>query len=438
MNYVNSSAKLTFANRYCLFKDFCPVIKPKRPFFHKEYMPVPNIHTRLYTYHLPDARIASVPFQKRDESKLLHYKRGKISSHSFFDLPTLLTKKYQLVFNNTRVIAARLKFHRASGAGIEIFLLEPELPSPVVALAMQQTKHCAWRCLVGNLKKWKPDEELVLETENVHVKAKLLQHGASPLVEFTWEPATMPFFEVVENIGFVPLPPYIKRQAEEEDKSNYQTVYASVEGAVAAPTAGLHFTEEVLSKLLENGHGRLETTLHVSAGTFLPLKAESASDHNMHVEQVSFTKDFIGQLASDNKEVIAVGTTSMRALESLYWFGVKLMQGQDQEFFIDKEFAYDQSTESLLPFSDVFAFINQWMQSRDLEELQGATQIFIVPGYEFKVCKGLITNFHQPDSTLLLLVAAFVGEDWKDIYDFALNNDFRFLSYGDSSLLFRN
>jgi len=399
-------------------------------------MPVPNVQTRLYTYNLSESRIASEPLQNRDASKLLIYQAGKINEYRFSELPSLLSEQYCLVFNNTRVISARLKFLRSTGATIEIFLLEPVLPSPVVALAMQQKGHCVWRCLVGNLKKWTGDEELILEQGGLQVKARLLEKGANPLVKFEWEPEETPFCQVIENIGFVPLPPYIKRQAIESDKVTYQTVYAKVEGAVAAPTAGLHFTKNVLEDLDKQGHNRLETTLHVSAGTFLPMKAELASDHNMHVEQLSFSQPLIQQLASENKPVIAIGTTSMRALESLYWFGIKLMKNPNAVFYIEKEFAYEQA-EPNPTSNEVFAWLYDWMLHNEMEEIQGETQIFIVPGYDFKVCTGLITNFHQPDSTLLMLVAAFVGEDWKRIYEFALNNHFRFLSYGDSSLLFR-
>lgn len=401
-------------------------------------MPVPPIPTHLFSYPLTDDKIAIHPLAKRDESKLLMYNNGNISDHRFFELPRLFPTNFNLVFNNTKVISARMKFRRSTGATIEIFLLEPELPTTVVSLAMIQTKSCAWRCLVGNIKKWNPDETLILENNGLRLEARLVETGKQPLVAFAWTPAETPFYQVIEALGLVPLPPYIKRDAELEDKATYQTVYAKNEGAVAAPTAGLHFTAEVLSKLEKSGHGMLETTLHVSAGTFLPLKAETADEHDMHVEQLSFSKRLIAHLAADNREVIAVGTTSMRALESLYWYSVKLLQDPDSAFYIDKDFAYDCTTEKHLPAKTVFAHMLNWMDSRGLDEVMGATQIFIVPGYDFKVCKGLITNFHQPDSTLLMLVAALVGDDWQKIYTHALSHEYRFLSYGDSSLLFRN
>jgi len=400
-------------------------------------MAVPPISTRLYTYHLPDEKIAKSPLAQRDHSKLLVFKNKQVENHIFNALPNLLDQPYTLVFNNTKVISARLKFKKVTGATVEVFLLEPEKPTPLVSLAMAQKETCAWRCLVGNLKKWNQHETLELQTSGLTIKAKLIENGSSPLVEFSWIPASLMFFEVVEEIGFVPLPPYLKRDAEAEDKVSYQTIYASVDGAVAAPTAGLHFTQDVLTGLTNKGHSKTETTLHVSAGTFLPLKAETASSHDMHVEQVAFSKETIKHWANDSDKIIAVGTTSMRALESLYWFGIKIYQNKNSEFFIPKGYAYEHLAGDLINYRAAFNLIVDWMDERDLEELQGSTEIFIVPGYDFKVCKGLITNFHQPDSTLLMLVAAFVGDDWKLIYDFALNNEYRFLSYGDSSLLFK-
>ncbi len=387
-----------------------------------------------YTYHLPDERIARFPVEPRDVSKLLVYKQSEISEDRFYNLIKHLPQDSFLVFNNTKVIPARLFFQKLSGAIIEIFLLNPVEPSTIISQVMETTQTCTWACMIGNKKRLKGKlvgTHTIHSTNDLELVAELVDSEKN-YVQFTWNNPQLTFAEIVKYFGQIPLPPYLKRETEEKDYETYQTVYSKNDGAVAAPTAGLHFTEKVLFDLVDHDIDYDFITLHVGAGTFQPIKVQNVVEHQMHSEQIVFDKAFIEQLARKLKFVIPVGTTSMRSLESLYWFGVKLLQGKET-FFIEKLFPYNQA-ETISEEASIQAILD-YMEARNIEQLIGETEIFIFPGYQFRICKGIITNFHQPDSTLILLVAALVGEDWKRIYDFALENNFRFLSYGDSSLL---
>ncbi len=395
--------------------------------------PAPDLSEINYT--LEDNKIAKYPLAQRDESKLLTYKAGKIEDLRFKQLSATLPEGSSLFFNNTKVIPARLFFNKETGAQIEIFLLNPVSPSHIISIMMEETGAVVWECMVGNFRKWKEDTTLTRELEHANgsleISAKIIDRE-SKKIEFSWSDHSLSFAEIVELCGKVPLPPYLNRQDEPEDKERYQTVYSKHEGAVAAPTAGLHFTDEVLAQLKEKGVSLNYLTLHVSAGTFQPIKAEDAREHNMHSEQVEVNIDTI-QAVIDSEKVIAVGTTSMRTLESLYWYGIRLMHG-NEDFSIEKLEPY--SYETTLPSrKEVFQHILNWMEEKEVNVIAGKTEIFIIPGYKFQVCDGLITNFHQPGSTLMLLVWAFIGEQWKTVYHHALNNDYRFLSYGDSSIL---
>ncbi|GGZ31315.1 S-adenosylmethionine:tRNA ribosyltransferase-isomerase [Echinicola pacifica] len=390
-----------------------------------------------YHYELPEERIAKFPLEERDQSKLLHFEQGTIDHYSFKDLPALLPSNSLMVFNNTKVIPARMIFQRQSGARIEIFLLQPVSPSNIINQVMESSHPVAWQAMIGNLKKWKDGEILqglikVSEQELI-VKAKLLQRQ-DRLVEISWEGATVSFAEVVEATGEVPLPPYLNRKATEEDKPRYQTVYSKKEGAVAAPTAGLHFTEQTLEKLAQKGIKSEYLTLHVGAGTFQPIKEELVSKHPMHREQIVLERGTIEALSSHDGNIVAVGTTSMRSLESIYWYGVKLLNNDGDEFHIAKLYPY-QSHEVRATLQESLDAILAYMKENDMDEITGNTEIFIMPGYEFRVCNGLVTNFHQPGSTLILLVAAYTNNMWQGIYEEALSHGYRFLSYGDSSLL---
>lgn len=384
-----------------------------------------------YTYDLPNERIALFPLQERDQSRLLVYQHGTIDHKRFYNLPDLLPADTLLVFNNTKVIPARLHFTKDTGAVIEIFLLNPVEPSPLVIEAMQAKHSCAWQCTIGNRKRWALHSSLIKTTEDLSLKATLVDADTG-VVAFHWE-SDHTFAELVDRLGAIPLPPYLKREAEISDKARYQTVYAKHEGAVAAPTAGLHFTPAVLEELKKKEIHQDYVTLHVSAGTFQPIKVENAIEHTMHEEQVVVTLKNIEALLHANT-IIPVGTTSMRTIESLYWYGVKLLQQPDSEFTITQHDPY-VTTEALPSKSEALQAILTYMQKNNLNQLTGETAIYIMPGYSFRICKGLITNFHQPGSTLILLVAALVGTDWRKIYNEALLHDYRFLSYGDSSLL---
>jgi S-adenosylmethionine:tRNA ribosyltransferase-isomerase len=398
---------------------------------------IEEIRLSDYEYTLPEERIAKFPLEKRDESKLIHFKNNKISHHHFFDLPELIPSGSMMVFNNTKVIPARLIFQKESGAKIEIFLLKPVAPSHVINEVMLNTSSVTWETMIGNLKKWKEGEilkgQVVLNGQEFILSAKLVNRGNNS-VEFIWTGENIPFVSIVEASGEVPLPPYLKRKATAEDKPRYQTVYSKKEGAVAAPTAGLHFTDETFQKLKDNKVKHEFLTLHVSAGTFQPIKNENVTEHDMHSEQVVIDLETVRNLSQQEEKIIAVGTTSMRTLESLYWFGVQLLFENTNHFFIPKLYPY-QIDKNLPSRKESLQAVRKFMECKGLHEITGSTEIFIMPGYDFKVCDGLITNFHQPSSTLILLVASFTKGEWKKIYGEALRNDYRFLSYGDSSLL---
>lgn len=397
----------------------------------------PKIELKDYQYILPEDRIAKFPLEKRDHSNLLHYQNGKINHHHFFDLPDLLESNSLLVYNNTKVIPARLIFQRETGARIEIFLLQPVFPSTVIPEIMLSTHDVTWEVMIGNAKKWKDGEVL---RGQVHYQGKLLilearlEDRERQLVSFHWDSHEIPFVALVEASGEVPLPPYLNRKPVAEDKSRYQTVYSKKEGAVAAPTAGLHFTEEVFRKLRTKGIAEAELTLHVSAGTFQPIKVSNIREHTMHSEQIHIQRETIEQLIDQEGKTIAVGTTSVRSLESLYWYGVKILEENNPDFFIEKLFPY-QKRHPLPSKKEALGAILRQMDQKKSTEIMGSTEIFIFPGYPFQMIDGLITNFHQPGSTLILLIAAVVGREWKKIYQEALDQDYRFLSYGDSSLL---
>ena len=391
-----------------------------------------TLNIRDYTYDLPQHRIALFPMEKRDESRLLVYKGGDIAHTTFSTLVDHLPENSLLFFNDTKVIPARLHFLKDTGAEIEIFLLHPLAPSILLVETMHAKESSTWQCTIGNLKRW--NDGLVL-TKKIGDKTlhALLVDREKGLVKFLWN-GDISFAEVISLSGETPLPPYLKRQAEDSDRERYQTVYAHYEGAVAAPTAGLHFTTEVLERLNKK---RIQTdflTLHVSAGTFQPVKVEDASTHIMHNEQVVIHRKTIINLLQENKLVIPVGTTSMRTLESIYWYGAKLLRNKEEQFVILQDDPYTITDPPNR--KDALQAVLSHMAEQNMDSLIGETSIYIMPGYTFRICQALITNFHQPGSTLILLVAAFVGDDWKKIYNEALAHDYRFLSYGDSSLLF--
>jgi S-adenosylmethionine:tRNA ribosyltransferase-isomerase len=389
------------------------------------------IHMQDYTYSLPPDKIATHPISTRDESKLLVYQKGKIQHTAFKSLVDFLPQNSFLFFNDTKVIPARIHFQKDTGAEIEIFLLSPVKPSTLMADAMVTNKTCTWQCTIGNLKRWKGGQPLLKEVGAISLHASLIDRNTG-VVEFSWNTGQS-FAEIITAIGVTPLPPYIKREATSVDVNRYQTVYSHYEGAVAAPTAGLHFTDHILESLHRKGIERDFLTLHVSAGTFQPVKAENALEHTMHHEQIIVTRKSIENLLKSNQFIVAVGTTSMRTLESLYWYGVKLLENAHSDFMVNQDDPYQKR---VLPSSgDALLAILSHMDKRNLDSLTGSTSIFIYPGYAFKICNALITNFHLPASTLILLVAAFVGDDWEKIYNEALHNNYRFLSYGDSSLL---
>jgi S-adenosylmethionine:tRNA ribosyltransferase-isomerase len=387
-----------------------------------------------FRYELPEYRIATHPAEPRDQSKLLVYQKGKITSAIFTGLGNFLPEKSLLVFNDTKVIPARLFFTKSTGAVIEVFLLEPVYPK-LVSDALGIQKQCTWKILAGNRKKWNTGDILSLKCNNTTTLWVAWEDRENDIVTFTWEPEEFTFSDILSLAGNIPLPPYFKRPPEEIDKSGYQTVYATLPGAVAAPTAGLHFTDNVLSNLSAQGHQNLTLTLHVSGGTFQPLKTGNPELHPMQREQIVVEKEVIESLANNSQPVIPVGTTSLRTLESLYWYGVLLTKDPNANFFIPKLLPYSYKDEELPDVKTAFSAILKSLESSGKTNLEGSTEIFIFPGYAFRVITGLITNFHQPETTLMLLIAALTGKDWKDIYTFALDNEYRFLSYGDSSLL---
>lgn len=398
-----------------------------------------HIKISEYNYPLPDERIAKFPLPVRDKSKLLVYKQGTISETQFTSLPDYLPAGNLMIFNNTKVIQARLHFRKETGALIEIFCLEPISPNDYV-LSFQQTEKCSWLCMIGNLKKWKEgtlSKDLIVKGYNVTLKAMRGEcHGTSHWIDFTWNNKEITFADILEIVGELPIPPYLNRDTEESDKETYQTIYSKIKGSVAAPTAGLHFTERVLNTLKEKGVECEELTLHVGAGTFKPVKSKEIADHEMHAEYISVSKSTIEKLIAYNGQAIAVGTTSVRTLESLYHIGIVLNNNPDateEELHVRQWQPYN--TLSSLSSVEALQAIVSYLNRNEMETLHTSTQIIIAPGYEFRIVKAIVTNFHQPQSTLLLLVSAFVNGNWRKIYDYALAHNFRFLSYGDSSLL---
>ncbi len=410
-----------------------------------------TISIKDYTYSLPDNRIAHYPLPERDSSKLLVYKEGKISKDIFRNISSHIPDKSLLIFNNTKVVEARLLFQKPTGGVIEIFCLEPHQQYPDITTAMFQKEKVWWQCLVGGAAKWKPgqllEKKIRYDDKEIILKAAYIEKKDDTFtIELSWSPVMLSFAEVLNHTGAVPLPPYIKRAPEKSDKERYQTVYADTDGSVAAPTAGLHFTNQIVGNLKEKDIQADYVTLHVGAGTFKPVKSESMLQHDMHAEWIDVHKTAIENILQNlDNNIIAVGTTSLRTIESLYWLGVKKSRVISQESGVESESSLNllqweayELAEKNISAQESLQSLLKWMDKNNLERLIGKTQILIAPGYQFKIVKGLITNFHQPQSTLLLLVAALIGEDWRKVYDYALQHDFRFLSYGDGSLLWLN
>jgi S-adenosylmethionine:tRNA-ribosyltransferase-isomerase (queuine synthetase) len=398
-----------------------------------------DIKIEEFNYPLEDNRIAKFPLEQRDHSKLLVYDKGNIKESKFFSLADFIPAGSLMVFNNTKVIQARLHFNKATGAKIEVFCLEPIKPNDY-SLSFQSTKGCTWLCMIGNLKKWKEgklSKEIIVKGDTLTLYAERLEtKGNTHFVHFSWEDENINFADILEAIGELPIPPYLNRETQESDKVTYQTVYSKIKGSVAAPTAGLHFTQDVFKSLKEKDIDCEELTLHVGAGTFQPVKSEKIADHVMHTEFISVNKDLIKRIIANTGKLIAVGTTSVRTLESLYYIGEKLESnsGLDPEHL--KVFQWQPyEKEYTLPTKKALQNIVDYLDRHSLDKLVTSTQIMIAPGYTFRIVEGIVTNFHQPQSTLLLLVSSFVNGDWKSIYYYALSNGFRFLSYGDSSLL---
>lgn len=434
-------------------------------------MDTKHIHISDYNYELPDERIAKYPLKERDHSKLLVYRHGEITDDTFYNLPQYLPAGALMVFNNTRVIQARMHFRKETGALIEVFLMEPAAPVDY-ELMFQTTEHCSWLCMIGNLKKWKEgslkrdfeikEHQLTLTATMDRSRTTEKSGGTNYWVDFAWDNSNVSFAEILEAVGELPIPPYLNRQTEESDKTTYQTVYSKIKGSVAAPTAGLHFTDRVLADLDAHGIVRDEVTLHVGAGTFKPVKSEEIEDHNMHSEYIVVHRHTFRHLLEHHCRCIAVGTTSVRTLESLYYIGVKLLrnpEATEEELHVNQWEPYDlpyndegmvladesfdvrwtaeeqaRGAHAITPMESIQA-IEDYLERNGVDALHTSTQIIIAPGYVYKLVKMLVTNFHQPQSTLLLLVSAFLHGDWRRVYDYALSHDFRFLSYGDSNLL---
>lgn len=397
-------------------------------------MTTPIININQYKYDLPADRIALHPLAERDHSNLLVYREGNVAHDRFHQLSQHLPENSILFFNNTKVIPARLHFVKDTGALIEIFLLHPIAPSPIVALAMEATGQAQWQVVIGNAKRWN-GQTLTRESGTTKLSVNLIDREQS-IVSFDWEPREKTFAEVISSLGVTPLPPYLKREVEASDRERYQTIYSKHDGAVAAPTAGLHFTDRVFKSFSEKKIQTDFVTLHVSAGTFQPVKVENAWEHVMHQEQIHITKANVLNLLQRDRTIVAVGTTSLRTLESLYWYGVKLETDPAAEFFIGQRDPYVDS--KAVPREKAFENVWKKMERDGVDTIQGETAIYLIPGYRFQTADALITNFHQPGSTLILLIAAFIGEDWREVYQQALDNNYRFLSYGDSSLLYRS
>ena len=404
-------------------------------------MDTKHIQIKDFNYNLPDERIAKFPLAKRDNSKLLLYRHGEVTEDVFHKIAQYLPKGALMVFNNTKVIQARLHFRKETGALIEVFLLEPYMPADYEQM-FQTTGHCSWLCMIGNLKKWK--EGTLKRTFDVKGKEVTLvaerkeDVHKSYRVDFSWDASDVSWAELLDAVGELPIPPYLNRETQESDKTTYQTVYSKIKGSVAAPTAGLHFTPEVLADIDRHGIDREELTLHVGAGTFKPVKSEEIQDHEMHTEYICVHRQTLEKLIRHEAKAIAVGTTSVRTLESLYYIGVKLEKTLDlseEELHVCQWEPYENAVAKPITPLKAIENILAYLDKHGLSALHASTQIIIAPGYEYNIVKMLVTNFHQPQSTLLLLVSAFVHGDWRKIYDYALAHDFRFLSYGDSSLL---
>lgn len=414
-------------------------------------MPHPRkISISDYNYSLSQDRIANYPLTERDVSKLLIYKEGTITEDCYKNIASHIPENSMLVFNNTKVVEARLLFQKPTGGVIEIFCLEPHEQYADITTAMLQKNNVLWQCLVGGASKWKRGQvlqkkininngEIILYARSVEKRADTF------LIELSWQPIELSFSEILHYTGAIPLPPYIKRAAEQSDTERYQTLYAQFDGSVAAPTAGLHFTETIFDTLKQKNIQTNFVTLHVGAGTFKPVKSKTMQEHDMHAEYIDVSKGTIENILQNlANTIVAVGTTSLRTIESLYWLGIKKSIVHSVETIDDIESstallqweAYDLAIKNI-PVKEALQLLLSWMEKNNLERLVTKTQILIAPGYQFKIVKGLITNFHQPQSTLLLLVAALIGKDWEKVYDYALQNDFRFLSYGDGSLLWR-
>lgn len=422
-------------------------------------MDTKHIKISDYNYDLPDERIAKFPIAQRDHSKLLVYKHGEVSDDVFHHLPTYLPQGALMIFNNTKVIQARLHFRKETGALIEVFLMEPAEPTDY-ELMFQTTGHCSWLCMIGNLKKWKEGSlkrDFEIKGNKLTLSATMRRGdalgseaqkmvakggGTNYWVDFDWDNDKVSFAEILEAVGELPIPPYLNRKTEESDKTTYQTVYSKIKGSVAAPTAGLHFTDAVLKDLDAHGIDREEVTLHVGAGTFKPVKSLEIEGHQMHTEYIVVHRRSLEKLIKHECRVIAVGTTSVRTIESLYYMGVHLLkhpEANEEDLHVKQWDPYELSedgnlVDGITPMQAIQAIID-YLDRNGLEALHSSTQIIIAPGYQYKIVKMLVTNFHQPQSTLLLLVSAFLKGDWKKVYDYAFSHDFRFLSYGDSSLL---
>ena len=396
-----------------------------------------------FTYSLPEERIARYPLTERDASKLLIFKEEKIEEDIYRNIADHIPSSSLLIFNDTKVVEARLLFQKTTGGVIEIFCLEPHNQYSHITTAMLQHEKVLWHCLIGGGSKWKHgqilEKKIIYNPKDLVLNARYIEKlGDGFIVELSWNDLSLSFAEVLHLFGAIPLPPYIKRNAEISDAERYQTVYAHYEGSVAAPTAGLHFTEAIFKKITEKNIQRDFVTLHVGAGTFKPVKTEVMKDHEMHAEYFTVSKSTIQNFVDHlDKNIIAAGTTSLRTLESLYWLGVKQSTVNSQEAMEITQWEVYDHKEETISTKEALENLIKWLNEKDQDNLTAKTQIIIAPGYQFKIVNGLITNFHQPQSTLLLLVAAFVGENWKEVYNHALENNFRFLSYGDGSLLWR-
>lgn len=400
---------------------------------------VKNIKIEQFNYELPAQKIAKYPLENRSDSKLLLYRNGEVAEELFKNITNFLPENGLLVFNNTKVIQARIHFQKLTGANIEIFCLEPFFPKEH-QLIFSSVGKCAWKCLVGNLKKWKSgflEKKITVNEKTIVLIAKNIERkGNSQIIEFEWN-ENVSFAEILDSCGEIPIPPYLNRESEESDLQTYQTVYSKIKGSVAAPTAGLHFTDEILEKISDKNISKAEITLHVGAGTFKPVKTRQIGEHEMHTELFFVSIDTINLILNNLGNITAVGTTTVRTLESIYWLGVKLITLNNiDDKKIEQWEVYDLQ-QDISPADSILA-LKKYFENNNLKVISFSTQIIIVPGYKFRLIARMFTNFHQPQSTLLLLVSAFIGDDWKKVYDFALNNNFRFLSYGDSSLLYPN